>query len=213
MRSFYLLLIILVFLLTGRGWAQEQSPGWLGIDQQSVSKEDAERLGWGKPRGAKVIRPIEGSPAAAAGVEPGDIIVALDEVEVDSTNGLTAALATKSAGSRVQLRLMRAGQEHVVPVMLGVLSEAEVLHRQAEQLFAKGKYAEALPIAQRALGLGEQSFGPQDVRLAYLLYGLALIHDVEGRPAEAEPFYQRCLGVLENARGPGHASVGRILGN
>jgi tetratricopeptide (TPR) repeat protein/CHAT domain-containing protein len=213
MRSFYLLMMILVFLLTGRGWAQEQNPGWLGIDQQSVSKEEAERLGWVKPRGAKVIRPLEGSPAAAAGLEPGDIIVALDGIEIDSGTGLTAAVMAKGAGSRVELRLMRAGREHVVPVMLGVLSEAEVLHKQAEQLFSTGKYAEAMPIAQRALVLGEQSFGPKDVRLAFLLYGLALIHDVEGRNAEAEAFYQRCLSVLENARGPGHASVGRILGN
>src|SRR5262249_25746348 len=211
MRSFFLL--ILVFLLTGRGWAQEQSPGWLGIDQQTVSKEDAESLGWGKPRGVKVIRPLEGSPAAAAGLQSGDVIGALDAVEVDSVNGLTAAVMAKGAGSQVQLRFMRAGKEHVVPVMLGVLSEAEVLHKQAEQLFNTGKYAEAMPIAQRALELGEQSFDPQDVRLAFLLYGVALIHDAEERYAEAEPFYQRCLRVLENSRGPGHASVGRILGN
>src|SRR5262249_32077994 len=104
MRSFFLLMLILVFLLTGRGLAQEQIPGWLGIDQQTVSKEDAESLGWGKPRGVKVIRPLEGSPAAAAGLESGDIIVALDAVEVDSVNGLTAAVMAKGAGSQVQLR-------------------------------------------------------------------------------------------------------------
>jgi Tetratricopeptide repeat len=64
---------------------------------------------------------------------------------------------------------------------------------------------------QSALALGEQSFGPDDVRLARLNYGLALLHDVQGQNAEAEPLYQRALALLETARGPDHVSVARVL--
>ncbi len=92
-------------------------------------------------------------------------------------------------------------------------SEAEVdaLHEQAAQLFKARKYQEAIPIAQSALALGEQSFGPDDVRLARLNYGLGLLYDVQGQNAEAEPLYQRALALLETARGPDHVSVARVL--
>ena len=87
--------------------------------------------------------------------------------------------------------------------------EVEALHERAAELYRARKYVEAMPIAQQALALGEQRFGPDDARLGKLLYGVALLHDVQGRYAEAEPFYQRTLAVLEKARGPDHVSVGQ----
>src|SRR5262245_22471098 len=109
MRAFSRLFLVFIFLLTaGTAWAQEPRPGWLGVDLQKVTKEEANKLGWPAPRGAKVIRPIDGSPAAAAGVEPGDVIVALDGIELQTTEALTAALMAKGAGATVKLRLMRA---------------------------------------------------------------------------------------------------------
>ena len=89
--------------------------------------------------------------------------------------------------------------------------EVEALHERAAELYRARKYGEAMPIAQQALALGEQRFGPDDARLGKLFYGVALLHDVQGRYAEAEPFYQRTLAVLEKARGADHVSVGKIL--
>ena len=89
--------------------------------------------------------------------------------------------------------------------------EVDALHQQAAQLYQARKYREAMPIAEQALALAEQRFGADDARLSKLLYGLALLHEVQGRLAEAEPFYRRALAIQENARGPDHASVGTIL--
>src|SRR6185436_19943022 len=54
--------------------------------------------------------------------------------------------------------------------------EVEGLNRQAAQLYQTRKYDEAMPIAEKALALGEQRFGPDDARLGELLNNVALIH-------------------------------------
>ena len=58
-----------------------------------------------------VIAPISGSPAKAAGIQPGDIITKIDNVAVrDMTEQQASAAIRGSAGSNVDLKIMR-GQE------------------------------------------------------------------------------------------------------
>jgi len=89
--------------------------------------------------------------------------------------------------------------------------EVEGLNRQAAQLYQTRKYDEAMPIAEKALALGEQRFGPDDARLGELLNNVALIHRAQSRLAEAEPFHKRALAVQERVLGADHASVGKTL--
>jgi hypothetical protein len=39
------LLALLVLLAAGAAWAQEQRPGWLGVNIENVTKEEADKLG------------------------------------------------------------------------------------------------------------------------------------------------------------------------
>src|SRR5262249_26121685 len=112
-------LVAVVLLMAGAAWAQEQRPGWLGVEVQDVTKEEADKLGWEAPHGAKVVRVIPGSPAEATGMAPGDMITILDGIEVESYRGLVAALGTKRAGATVRLRLLRDGRERTVSATLG----------------------------------------------------------------------------------------------
>lgn len=50
---------------------------------QDVTKEEAEKRGWETPRGAKVDLTTD-APAAATELQPGDVIVTLDGVEVEN---------------------------------------------------------------------------------------------------------------------------------
>ena len=58
---------------------------------------------------------------------------------------------------------------------------------QAQQLYEAGKYAEAVPLAQRAVELAEKQFGPEHPDVATSLNVLAAIYQAQGRYAEAEP--------------------------
>ena len=114
-----LLLAAVVLLIAGAAWAQEQGQGWLGAQLEDVTKEEADKLGWEAPRGAKVVGLRPGSPAATVGLEPGDVISTLDGVELQDITGFTRTLIAKGAGTSVRLRLIRAGKERTVAVTLG----------------------------------------------------------------------------------------------
>jgi putative serine protease PepD len=75
----------------------------------------------GPGAGALVGAVEEGQPAEAAGLEEGDVIVAVDDVDVADAAGLTAAVRTHSPGDEVALTVLRDGDERVLDATLGEL--------------------------------------------------------------------------------------------
>lgn len=65
------------------------------------------------------IESIEGTPAAKAGLEAGDIITAVDEHQVSSMIDLVAQISTNSPGDEVTLSVVRDGEPREVTVTLG----------------------------------------------------------------------------------------------
>jgi CHAT domain-containing protein/Tfp pilus assembly protein PilF len=96
---------------------------------------------------------------------------------------------------------------------LGDVEEAKRLNAEARQLYAQGKYAEALALSERALTLREKALGPDHPDVATSLHNLALLHRVKGDYGRAEPFAQRALAAREKALGPDHPDVAASLHN
>lgn len=69
--------------------------------------------------GAEVGAVTEGSPAAKAGLEAGDVITAFDGDAVETAEALTAAVSTKSPGDEVTVTYTRNGDSHTAQVTLG----------------------------------------------------------------------------------------------
>ena len=79
----------------------------------------AERLG--RRRGLEVVQLLEGSPASAAGVRAGDVIVELDGRPIEGVGDLQRIMVGEMVGRRVPVGLERDGamvQVDVVPVEL-----------------------------------------------------------------------------------------------
>jgi esterase/lipase superfamily enzyme len=74
------------------------------------------------------------------------------------------------------------------------------LDRQIAQLKAAGKYAEAVPFAQRALALAEKK-GPNGPAVAKALDTLAGLYEAQNKYAEAEPLLKRSLAIREKSPG------------
>ena len=62
--------------------------------------------------------PSDDSPAKAAGIEPGDIIVAVDGKPVEYVGQLQQIIETHKAGDKVTLTILRGGQKKKVEVEL-----------------------------------------------------------------------------------------------
>ena len=75
------------------------------------------------PQGAYVSRIEMDSPAMDAGIQSGDVIVALDETEITSFSGLSAALYLLKPEETVSVRLLRAGPEGYAEMQLDAVPQ------------------------------------------------------------------------------------------
>ncbi|WP_270375274.1 Do family serine endopeptidase [Marinicauda sp. Alg238-R41] len=82
---------------------------WLGAKLQPVTSELAQSLGLDRPRGAIVADLWPDGAAEEAGLERGDIIVAVDGVEVNNETGIRFRFATHALGDLARVEVLRDG--------------------------------------------------------------------------------------------------------
>jgi S1-C subfamily serine protease len=108
---------------------------WLGVATQSVTASVAEELGYELDGGAAIQTVVPDSPAAEAGLRPGedvvrleglqfarggDVVVAIDGRPVRSTEDLVRIVAGQLyPGQEVELTVVRDGERVTVTVVLG----------------------------------------------------------------------------------------------
>ncbi len=95
----------------------------IGIHVSSVLPEDVERLGLSGRTGALVRHVLPGGPAAVAGLEPDDVIVAFDGTDVAGPEKLRWKASLAGVGREVSMRVSRGKRTLDVAVKLGALPE------------------------------------------------------------------------------------------
>ena len=93
--------------------------GQLGITIQPVTAEQAENLGLREPQGVLVASVASNSPAARAGLRPGDVITAFEGQPVTDGNTLRNRIASTSPGTHVKLTILRDQRMAEMQVILG----------------------------------------------------------------------------------------------
>jgi S1-C subfamily serine protease len=83
--------------------------GWLGVALQPVAVPDSLQAGAEDASGLMVMSIAEGSPAAKAGVVPGDIVLSVNGTSVRRPRKLASLLGGESIGSKAHLQVIRAG--------------------------------------------------------------------------------------------------------
>ena len=112
----------------------EVSRGWLGVQIQEVNRELAESFGMERPEGALISRVIEDSPAQAAGLAAGDIIVEFNSRAVGSAAGLPPLVGLTPVGETAKLVVLRDGKRKKIEVEIGQLeSESSPARERAQQ--------------------------------------------------------------------------------
>ncbi len=148
----------------------------LGIAINPVTPEDAEFVGLDEIRGVRVDDfSMPNSPAEAAGIVPGDIIVELDGERVDYVGQLQQLVGFRRPGETVKVTVVRRGGEHVdIPVLLSEAPSEETTVASAAPVEdpTPGDHETKLGIAVRPLDEEtagrRESIGTQNAGLAVM---------------------------------------------
>lgn len=91
---------------------------WVGASLQDITGEIAESLGLVRPRGGLVrdLHPL--SPLRGAGIDIGDVILAVDGREVDDPRAFSYRVATSRLGERLEVKFWRNGEERRATLIL-----------------------------------------------------------------------------------------------
>ncbi|HYL88567.1 MAG TPA: DegQ family serine endoprotease [Burkholderiales bacterium] len=146
--------------------------GWLGVTIQAVTQPLAQSFGLEKPAGALVSAVEPGGPAAKAGLNAGDVIVAIDGTSIGDSGELPARIGATKPGTPVRLDVWRNGASHRLSVAVGESKTATA---------GSTKSAQAAP---GHLGLALRALTPQERRDARADSGL-LVEQSSGAAAEA----------------------------
>ena len=93
--------------------------GYLGVNIQSITPDIATTLNISSPKGAIVAEVVPGGPAAKAGFERGDVVVALNGRNVEDSRDLTRHIAALPAGASASFTVMRGGQKKMITAAIG----------------------------------------------------------------------------------------------
>ncbi len=90
--------------------------GFLGIQLGELTPEESKDLGI--KGGVRVLRAIEGGPAAKAGLKGGDVIVKVDGKAIDSLERLVGIVQEAGAGTKIVVGYLREGKKKTAEVTL-----------------------------------------------------------------------------------------------
>ncbi|BBI61128.1 hypothetical protein HSBAA_24340 [Vreelandella sulfidaeris] len=93
--------------------------GWLGIEAQALSRELAASFGLQTPQGVIVAGVVSGGPAAQAGLEPGDVLLAVDGQPILDARSTMSEIASIPPGTSLPLTIVRSGERMEMTLEVG----------------------------------------------------------------------------------------------
>lgn len=93
--------------------------GWIGVGVQDLNPELAESFQVPDTNGVLIASVMPGSPAAKAGIRPGDVLLAVDGKTLPDSSAMLNVIAAVAPGKAASVRLMRKGTTLEFNVMVG----------------------------------------------------------------------------------------------
>jgi serine protease Do len=99
---------------------------FLGVSVQEVTPAIAKAIGLSSPAGALISEVSPNSPAQKAGLQSGDVILAINGTPVEERNQLVMNVSMMKAGQTVHLKVFRDGQTKEITAQVGELPGKKV---------------------------------------------------------------------------------------
>ena len=154
--------------------------GWLGVAIQPLDDDLAANFGLPNTHGALVSKVQPDSPALAAGMKDGDVILSFDGKPIDRLIQLTKAVASVEPGKKAEVGIWRDGKAETLSMAVGMMpSDDQVASAQPEADEAN----------QPRLGLALAPLTPElrkEMGVDANLKGVVVRDVADGSPAEAK---------------------------
>jgi serine protease Do len=118
--------------------------GRLGVTIQELSQSLANSFGLKSARGALVSSVHDGTPAAEAGLKPGDVVLKLDGAEIGSSLDLSSRVARIKPGTTAKLEVWRDGKAREIGVRVGEAPSQQMASVQSEADLSKSRIGVAV---------------------------------------------------------------------
>ncbi len=155
------------------------SRGQLGVQVGAVTADAVKGFGLPDNRGALVNEVLTSSPAAKAGLSPGDVIRSVNGRPVNDSSDLPPLIGAMAPGSKVTLGLLRDGKARDITVTLSELDEGTA----ARDSLPTAPERDATPAGRNPLGIQTQSLDATSRKQLGVESGGVLISRVEGAAA------------------------------
>ena len=119
--------------------------GRIGVALGEMTKEVAESLGLGKPRGAYVRNVEPGGPAAGGGIESGDVILSFNGREIAKSTDLPRVVGDTKPGTSAPVQVWRKGATRELTVTVTDTESAQAA-KKADAPAANGSSANTLGV-------------------------------------------------------------------
>jgi serine protease Do len=120
--------------------------GRIGVALGEMTKEIAESLGLGKPRGAYVRNVESNGPAAAGGIEAGDVILSFNSREINKSTDLPRVVGDTKPGTTATVQVWRKGNSRDLTVTVADTDTAQVAAKKPDAPAANGNSASAFGV-------------------------------------------------------------------
>ena len=121
--------------------------GRIGVALGEMTKDVAESLGLGKPRGAYVRNVEPGGPAAAGGIESGDVILSFNGRDIAKSTDLPRVVGETKPGTSVPVQVWRKGGTRDLTVTVTDAEATQATNKKPDAPAANGNSANALGVA------------------------------------------------------------------
>jgi serine protease Do len=95
---------------------EHPKPGWIGVQVQDLTPELEDALAFPGNSGTVIAGVEPDSPAARAGLRPGDVIVSVEDTVPPNAHAFLLDIALEPVGDEISLGVWRQGEERSVPV-------------------------------------------------------------------------------------------------
>jgi serine protease Do len=185
------------------------SRGWLGVTIDNIPEEASSTLGLKSQEGAIVSEVHEDTPAQKAGVQTGDVIVAVNGKPIKDRDDLVKTIAATDPGRPVSLKVVREKKEVTIFVTLGERPPMGKLAAMGGREESASAQALGIEVQDLTPDLAEQ-FGYKG-QAGVVITGIAedspaaearlregdLIKSVGQRPVKSAAEFRRALSTLK----------------